>query len=85
MQLFQNVPNPFDRTTTITYKLYKYGKVNLTIYNESGVQIETLVEANQQDGEYTVSWDAADYPPGVYVYVLTQNDVELARKMMLIK
>lgn len=84
-RLFQNTPNPFDRTTTITYDLDAPGSVRLAIYNEMGMPVEVLVDTYQEKGKHSVRWDATDHMEGVYIYQLTQNEKVLSRRMMLIK
>ena len=83
--LFQNHPNPFNKTTTITYKLAKAGHTELVIYDETSLPVETIVNEEQDAGVYNVEWDGTDFTSGVYIYMLKQNDVVLAKKMVLIK
>jgi hypothetical protein len=83
--LFQNHPNPFNKITTITYQLVNSGPVELTIYDDSSLPVETIVEEDQEPGVYNVEWDGSDFTSGVYVYMLKQNNVVLAKKMVLIK
>lgn len=83
--LFQNHPNPFNRTTTITYKLVEAGQTELVIYDEAGLPLETIVDAHQEAGIYNVEWDGTGFTSGVYLYMLKQNSTVLAKKMVLIK
>ncbi|MCB9232295.1 MAG: tail fiber domain-containing protein [Bacteroidia bacterium] len=83
--LFQNHPNPFSKETTITYKLVKAGFVELTVVDADGIPVDQIVAKQQEPGRYTVEWDGTNFAAGVYTYVLSQNEVVLARKMILIK
>ena len=83
--LFQNHPNPFNKVTTITYKLANPGHTELVIYDESSLPVETIVDADQDAGVYNVEWDGTQFTSGVYIYMLKQNNVVLAKKMVLIK
>jgi len=83
--LYQNVPNPFDKITNISYKLGFTGLVLLEIYDEKGTYVFTLVEEDQKPGNYTYSWNASAYPSGSYMYILKQNGKELSRKMLLLR
>jgi hypothetical protein len=49
------------------------------------MEIKTLVNESKQQGKYEVSWDAAQYPSGVYFYELTAGDFKQRKKMVLIK
>ena len=58
--LAPNVPNPFNASTLIPYRLATPGAVRLEIYNLLGQPMRTLVDQFQEVGSYQVSWDARD-------------------------
>ncbi|QXD15622.1 N-acetylmuramoyl-L-alanine amidase [Rhodocaloribacter litoris] len=69
--LAQGFPNPFHRRTTIRYYLERDGIVRLHVYDATGREVRTLVEAYQRSGQwYTVPFDAAGLPAGTYFYRL---------------
>jgi len=43
------------------------------------------VNGERQPGEYRVSWDAAGFPSGVYLYRLRAGDFVETKKMVLLK
>ena len=55
-----NVPNPFNNSTWIPYRLAAPGHVRLEIRNMLGQQVRVLVEEEQAAGTYRVHWDARD-------------------------
>lgn len=57
--------------------------VTLSVYDLLGQQVVVLVDKIQPTGEYTVDWNAADYPSGVYYYRI-QTDVSTEVKKMLL-
>jgi hypothetical protein len=65
-----NHPNPFYGYTNITYTLPFEGKVNLDICSSMGNRVETLVDARQLPGDYTVKFDTYKLAPGVYTATL---------------
>jgi len=89
--LFQNYPNPFNPNTKIHYQLNHGGKVLLKVYNSLGKEIATLVDQNQNIGEYNVDFDTRDgqgsvYSSGVYFYSLfVDNKIIDTKKMILIR
>ena len=87
--LEQNYPNPFNPTTTIIYSVAANGQssvgVTLSVYNALGQQVATLVHAKQNPGTYSVAFNAANLPSGIYFYRLTAGDFTQLRKMVLIK
>ena len=84
-QLFQNYPNPFNPETTIQYTLDESGPVELCVYNLTGQAVSTLVQSEQEAGEYHVSWDASQLSSGIYFYCLKAEDRVRIEKCLLIK
>ncbi|MEO8446673.1 MAG: C25 family cysteine peptidase [bacterium] len=88
--LSQNYPNPFNPATNIDYSIPagvngEGTNVSLVIYNSLGSEISTLVNGSQNPGSYSVQWDAANYPSGIYFYRLTAGDLSEVKKMTLLK
>ncbi|GAB5408724.1 MAG: hypothetical protein BalsKO_10890 [Balneolaceae bacterium] len=83
--LKQNYPNPFNPSTQIQYSLAENGVVNLSIYNMLGQKVAELVNANQEAGQYQVTWNAGSLSSGVYIYRLSTKDNTFTKRMMLIK
>ena len=73
-ELSQNYPNPFNPVTSIKYEIPKEGFVTLKIFNALGMELTTLVNETKQQGSYEVTWDASNFPSGVYFYELTAGD-----------
>ena len=85
-RLSQNYPNPFNPITAISYRLSAFSHVELNIYNILGQRVAQLVSAQQPAGEYTVYWNAQNFPGGVYFYILTADKgLSQTRKMILLK
>ncbi|MEM7038464.1 MAG: T9SS type A sorting domain-containing protein, partial [Bacteroidota bacterium] len=68
-------PNPFADLTAIRYRLRSPMQIDISIYDLEGRRITTLVSDEQVPGEYTLPWEAADYPAGVYIARVSQIDV----------
>ena len=83
--LLQNYPNPFNPTTQINYSIKEAGLVQLKIYDILGKEVATLVNENKEAGNYSVDFNAAELPSGVYIYQLTTPGFTQARKMILAK
>ena len=89
-RLDQNYPNPFNPETRITYQLAKGGLVALGIYDLLGRVIKVLVNEDQPNGRYTVSWNGTDgsgkkVPSGIYMYALKTANSIITKKMVLLK
>jgi hypothetical protein len=83
--LFQNYPNPFNSSTTIRYQLSTLSPISITIFDLLGRQVATLVNGKQEPGAYTVQWDAAGVPSGVYFYRLTTPSFSQTKKLLLLR
>jgi hypothetical protein len=77
-----NYPNPFSRETVIEYHLEKVSEIELVIYNMLGRKLETLVSGLKPAGRNSVSWDASDYPDGLYFYRIKAGQKQATGKLL---
>jgi hypothetical protein len=78
-------PNPFNPETVIGFSLTIPGRVSLRIFDILGREVATLVDETKGPGRYSVTWDAAGMPGGVYFCRLQGEKMELTSKLMLMK
>ncbi len=83
--LSQNYPNPFNPSTIIKYSIAKPELVKLSVYNILGQQVVSLINKEQQAGNYEVDFDASKFSSGVYLYRLDAGNFTSVKKMILIK
>jgi hypothetical protein len=83
--LSQNYPNPFNPSTTIRYQLPTKSNVRLEVFNILGQCVATLVNTEQQAGNYQVPFDATALSSGMYFYRITIGIYVKSCKMMLIR
>jgi hypothetical protein len=83
--LYQNFPNPFNRSTVIRYTLKTPAHVILKIYNIRGDELETIVNKKQNSGRYRVTWNTQGVSSGIYFYRLHTEEYTDVKKMMMIK
>jgi hypothetical protein len=84
-ELFQNYPNPFNPTTNIRFSLNEHSNVSLTIYNQLGQKVASLLNGDKAAGTYEVTWNASSYPSGIYFYELKTEKFSVTKKLMLVK
>ena len=90
--LSQNIPNPFNPSTTIAYQVAESSAVhvNVSVYNLRGELVRTLVDEFKDAGLYNVFWDGtdnkgSDLSSGVYFYRMSAGKFSQTRKMVLLK
>lgn len=89
--LDQNVPNPFNPTTTIRFRIPGEGAhAAIEIFDVAGRHVRTLVDGRVSGGENFAVWNGTDaegreVSTGVYFYRLRAGEMETTRKMLLLK
>ena len=85
-ELMQNVPNPFNGTTQLWYKLEEEANVCLNVYDYTGKNITTINCGTQTEGSHFVEFNSAGLPAGIYFYSLEVNGkISDSKKMNIIK
>ncbi len=59
-------PNPFAGSVSITFSTGVPGYAQLSISDQAGRHVTTLVDGEVDAGEHVVVWDASDVPTGRY-------------------
>jgi hypothetical protein len=90
LELYQNHPNPFNPTTSITFDLPDDGRMTLRIYDANGHLVRTLVDGMLEANAHSLVWDGRDdhgrkLSSGVYFYRLRAGDRVLSRKLVMLK
>ncbi|MDQ3022093.1 MAG: T9SS type A sorting domain-containing protein [Bacteroidota bacterium] len=83
--LEQNYPNPFNPSTVIRYSLIENSFTSLVVYDVLGNEVATLVNEKLNAGSYSVDFDGANYPSGIYYYRLESGSFSEVKKMILLK
>jgi len=74
----------------ISYELAKSSDVELTIYNQLGQPVKTLVNARQPAGAHQIRWGGRDKEgipvvSGTYFYSLKAGAFDQTRKLLLLR
>jgi hypothetical protein len=80
-----NFPNPFNPTTQIGFSLAEAGHVRLTVYDVLGREVAVLLDENRTAGRFHVTFDAARFNSGMYIYRLQSGNQVRTGKMTLLK
>jgi hypothetical protein len=85
LSLSQNYPNPFNPTTSITYALPEASNVRIAVYNETGIEVDVLVNGNVSAGFHEVSFNATRHPSGIYFCKMNAGKYSDVKRMLLLK
>jgi hypothetical protein len=88
--LHQNVPNPFNPTTSIRFTLAEPSTVRLDVYATDGRHVRNLLRGQLPPGAHAATWDGRDaagrrVASATYVYRLVAGEEVEARRMTLLK
>jgi hypothetical protein len=85
----QNYPNPFNPTTKIDFEVPLDSKVNITLFDISGKEVQTLLNEKKSAGYYSVAFNAVNLSSGTYFYRISGENGDRmfseTKKMTLIK
>lgn len=89
-ELAQNVPNPFNPTTSIRFTVPEDSYVMLAVYDVAGRRIRTLVDKPLKANFYRVDWNGRNdagrqVSSGMYFYRIQAGRHTQARKMLLLR
>ncbi|HLX12345.1 MAG TPA: T9SS type A sorting domain-containing protein, partial [Bacteroidota bacterium] len=84
--LKQNYPNPFNPTTTIAFSVDRAEHATVTVETPLGQQVGQLFDGTAAPGKsYSVRFDGANLPSGLYYYRIKTPSHTESRKMLLVK
>ena len=84
--LGQNYPNPFNSTTRISFSLPKREDVSLSIYDELGRNVTTIIDRSLFfAGSHEVEWKAEKMASGTYFYRMKAGGQLETKRMTILK
>lgn len=84
-RLEQNVPNPFNASTSINFSLLDTEKISLTVYDTFGRLVDQPINKVMNPGNHTVSINSDNFSSGLYFYTLVAGKHRVTKKMILVK
>ena len=84
-KLYQNVPNPFNGTTTIEFYVPENENVALSVYNMLGEHVAEVANDNFNAGKHSVEFDASNLGQGTYFVRMTTKAFTATKNMNIVK
>ncbi len=84
-ELSQNYPNPFNPSTIIEFAVPQTGNYSLKVYNVIGQEVVNLLDKELPTGTYKVTFNASKLSSGMYIYRLSGSNINMSKKMILMK
>jgi hypothetical protein len=91
VSLAPGVPNPFELTTTISFRLAETERVRIAVLDLGGREVAVLIDGMQTAGPHSVTWEGRDQdgrtlPAGVYfVRAAVSGAVDQVRKLVRLR
>ena len=90
LQLGGNYPNPFVEQTSIEFDLATSGNIEVTIFDNTGKKVQTLICEGCLAGTNTLHWNSLDrnqnrVQSGSYYYEVRFGNEIQSRKMIVVK
>ncbi len=90
VELMQNYPNPFNPQTKIGYRLKYNQNIRLTISNQRGQLVKTLVNDYVIAGYHETTWDGTNsdneyVSSGIYFYQLKTSTAQKAKRLIILR
>ncbi len=79
------IPNPFNSSSTIRYQLPYSMQIDLALFDLNGRRVKNLSQGLYPAGEHSVVLNGSDMASGVYIVLLRGGDVDLKRKLVLVR
>ena len=78
-------PNPFNPVTTMEFTIPEAGNVSVLVYNLKGQVVSTLLSGLKSADSYSLVWNAANVPSGIYFVKAQADGYTATQKLMLVK
>lgn len=85
LSVSQNVPNPFNGQTVVSYNLNEASNVSLQIMDVTGKVVSTINEENQTAGTHNITVDGSSLAAGTYFYTLATGTFQVTKRMVVSK
>jgi hypothetical protein len=83
-------PNPFSKSTVVTYQLPEAGFVNLSVFDLAGNMVTTLADGMYDRGTHGVRWEGENtegvpVPSGTYVLRFASSGLVESKRILVMR
>lgn len=79
----QNVPNPFNAESLISYTLNTQASVEFTVTDISGKVVMNVPAQRMAAGKHSITLNASDFNAGVYFYTVAVDGEKITKKLII--
>jgi uncharacterized protein (DUF1501 family) len=83
LEVVQNYPNPFSKTTKIEYNLTRSAHVTFRLMDMLGREITVIDRGIEEDGYYSVDFEDNSLMSGIYLYTIQADDQKITKRMLI--
>ena len=84
-KLYQNVPNPFNGTTTVKFYVPEEADVTIGVYNMLGEYVAEVANESFNAGKHEVVFNSDDLSQGTYFVRMTTQGFTATKNMNIVK
>ena len=84
-ELSKLYPNPFNPSTEVSFNLPMDQYVRLSAFDIKGQEVDVIFEGTQSVGQHSYSWNAGNFPSGLYYIHLQAGDLIASQMALIIK
>ena len=84
-EILNPYPNPFNPSTTLSWKMNESGYFKIEVYDLNGSQIGTLINSYYAPGFYQYKWNPINFSGGIYFIRYSLGSKHFIQKLTLLK
>tara|TARA_B100001029_G_C15036351_1_gene440392 strand:+ start:645 stop:1406 length:762 start_codon:yes stop_codon:yes gene_type:complete len=82
----QIYPNPFNPSTTISYKVHKFSNIKIDVVNLKGQNIQSIFNGYVNQGLHNLNWHPKNLNSGTYLIRISyNNNIQQNQKVVFLK
>ena len=83
--LNQNFPNPFQRSTNVSFEIPDVAHVEVRVFDITGREVRALMDGTVPAGRHQILWDATGLTSGTYIIRLQTDEQVVYRQATLLR